>query len=1022
MDLSKLDLLYRNAADASSAVSLTDGDGIIVHVNELFCEIVDLSKEQCIGKRHSDIFTDLDQILHHKKLKQHFDEKHQWRGEFEIHTKIGKSIWTDSTISQLKDEQGKIQGTFILSLDITEKKSIQLALGSQQQKLGFVLDSLQTAFWEWDMKNNKAWYNDNWPRMLGYEPDEMDMAVTAWADYVHPDDRARTVEEVSYHIKEKTPSLVCIQRFKHKNGRWIHVMTKGRVVERDENGRAIRFIGVNNDISMISRLEDFSQHVQDLAVLGIWDVDLHTQQLHMSRKTYQILGLLPQIKPPSIFETFKLFTENDAHIIQEAFEKLSQEGVPYDLELQLINGNWVRAAGRVDQFEGVPYRAFGIIQDINDSKKSKEALKTSQETLQLALEAGNFGVWDWDMQNDRAYWSSGMQDLFNVRDNTPQNLESFYKLVHIEDREKIQKEGTRSLSQDDRFDLTYRIRSKEDNDKGTEDWRWIRSVANIRRDNAGKESRLIGLSWDVTQQVEMQQQQLLAVKEAQKNSSMKSQFMATVSHEIRTPMSGVIGMTELLSETELSAEQREIVQTIKTCGENLLTLVNDILDYSKLEAEKMHLEKRPFNLAETIKNTLDLFQYKARQKGIQLNVKIGPGVPDIIVQDEARLYQILFNLVGNAVKFTSNGDVNVLIEKKKDHLSFRVADTGIGIPEDKLEVIFESFSQLSPGHQTDSYGTGLGLSISKSIVHLMGGDLQVTSKAGEGSCFYFDIEVSKETSPQIEKKESPSQKASIDLSKMRILVVEDNPINIKLLVSILNRHNVQVDTAEDGLVAVEKVKKNEYDIVFMDVQMPRLDGLSATKRIREIPGKKEFPIIIALTANVSAEHKKECIESGMSDFLPKPIRLQTIRSLLQHHAVNVKLVDPENKTSLTDIEAAPETILNHQRLLTEFAGFEDLLAQFVQIFLDNYATYLQQIDTEIANNQFVEVAKSVHTFKGIIGNFQSSIILKNLELLEDLAKSDNPTAVKQCFIDTTALIGKLVEEIKNLDAKIEITT
>tara|TARA_R110000868_G_scaffold80095_9_gene227885 strand:+ start:3951 stop:7004 length:3054 start_codon:yes stop_codon:yes gene_type:complete len=1011
MDLNKLDQLYRSAADASTAVSLTDAKGKIVHVNSFFCESMEISEKDCLGKSHAELFKNLSSELNKKQLKTFFQTKSQWRGEIFVETISGKKIWTDSTITQVKNEQGEVRGVFVLSLDISDKKTAEEALGSNKHKLSFVLDSLQTAFWEWDMKTNEAWFNDNWPRMLGYEPHEMKMNASAWADFLHPDDRQRTIDEVRFHLKEKTPSLVCLQRFRHKSGRWVHVMTKGRVSERDENGKAIRFIGVNNDISMMSRLEDFSQHIQELADLGIWDMDLQSGIRHLSRKGHEILELDPNDKSPEAQESFGLFMPESSIKVEAAFNRLIDSGVPYDLHLQMLSGKWIRAAGRVDTFDGKPYRAFGIIQDINKTKQSEEALRTSQETLELALEAGDFGVWDWDIASDRAYWSPSMKTLFSIPEVKGLQLNDFYQLVHPDDRKKIADEGQAVLDNDSRFDFTYRIKSEDG-------WKWVRSVANIRRDQRKVASRLIGVTWDVTKEVELEQNQASAVEVAQKASDMKSQFMATVSHEIRTPMSGVIGMTELLSETELSAEQREIVQTIKTCGENLLTLVNDILDYSKLEAEKLELEKRPFSLAETLKNTLDLFQYKARQKRIKLTYYLGPGVPDIIVQDEARLYQVLFNLVGNAVKFTSEGEIIVQVEKKQGALNFRVTDTGVGIPKDKLDYIFDSFTQLTPGQQTDNYGTGLGLSISKSIVELMGGQLGVTSKVGEGSCFYFDMEIDSNSKPaQIDKK--PRQtKAPLELSRLRILVVEDNPINLKLLVSILSKHGVQIDTAEDGVIAVEKCNKNDYDIVFMDVQMPRLDGLEATKLIRQVPGKETNPVIIALTANVSQAHKTACLDAGMTDFLPKPIRVQTIRSLLQHHVENIDLVD--SSSSMQSIEASEsEPILNQERLLKEFDGFEDLLLQFVQIFIGNYATYLQQIDTEIANNQLVEVARTVHTFKGIIGNFQSSIIIKNLELLEDLAKSENQTALRQCFIDTTSLIGKLVEEIRVLNIRLE---
>lgn len=893
MNLQRLDELYRNATDASAGITFTDGDGIIIHVNDAICKMTGYSKEDFLGKKHEDVLKRLDESIDDERLAKHFYHNPQWRGEIVMLDKSGNEIWTDTTILPVLDQHNGLEGLFTLSLDITDKKRIERELGNNQQKLGFVLDSLQTAFWEWDMRSNTAWFNDNWPRMLGYQPSEVPKDARAWADFVHPEDRERTIEEVNFHVRQRSLALVCLQRFRHKNGKWVHVMTKGRVVERDEDGKAIRFIGVNHDISAISRLEDFSLHIQDLAGLGIWDMDLKTGEIHWSRKVYEIFGVDLKTRPYDVARSIDMFDTRHKKILDEAFSNLITKEIPYDLEILLASGRWVRVAGRVESYEGKPYRAFGIIQDINERKHAEEILKKSQETQNMAIE------------------------------------------------------------------------------------------------------------------------------EAQKASRMKSQFMATVSHEIRTPMSGVIGMTELLSETELTAEQREIVQTIKTCGENLLNLVNDILDYSKLEADKVHLDKRPFKLSDTVKNTLDLFQYKARQKDIKLIANIDSSVQHFILQDEARLYQVLFNLVGNAVKFTKKGEISLTAKRSSnDRLRIDITDTGIGIPEDKLDTIFESFTQLTPGHQVDSVGTGLGLAISRSLVQLMGGDIKVRSTVNQGSCFSFEIEApSVEITGEEQSKTSTSSKVVSDLSNLRTLIVEDNPINQKLLLSILERHNVQVDLAENGDIAYQKTRDNEYHLIFMDVQMPVLDGLEATKKIRNDVQIKRQPIIIALTANVTPEHQEECLKAGMNDFLPKPIRLQTIRSLLQFYANKIGTDSHHQIPEIKRDETSKGPILNREKLFREFSGFEDLLAQFSNIFLDNYTSYLQQIETELANDELDKVAKTAHTYKGIVANFQSIPITKNLELLEELARANKLSATKDCFRDTTSLTSLLVEEIQSLRAQ-----
>ncbi len=1008
MDLNSLDQLYRSATDASTGVSFTDGDGIVVHVNTTFCRMTGYEREDFLGKRHDEIFTDLDQSIDQERLARHFYHHSQWRGEIRLRHHNGTEVWTDTTILPLFNAEGGLDGLFTLSLDVTEKKRIERELGNNQQKLGFVLDSLQTAFWEWDARTDSAWFNDNWPRMLGYELHEVPKNFHGWADFVHPEDKERATQEMLFHVKNKTPALVSLQRFRHKNGKWVHVMTKGRVVERDENGRAVRFIGVNHDLSAVNRLEQLSFHIQDLAGIGVWDVDLGDGVPHWSLKVYEIFGLDPNDKPKYALSTTKLIHPLYRERITTAFDRLCREGIPYDLEIALVNERWIRVAGRVESFEGKPYRAFGIIQDINERKMAEEVLRTSQETLQLALDAGNFGVWDWDIPSDQAYWSPTMRELFGQPpDRTEFSFEYFKQAIDPEDIDQVMQVYHESINGRSRSDATFRIVNN-----GTK--RWVRSIGTIERDHDNKPMRMIGVCWDVSQQMEIQQVQARAIEEAQNAINMKSQFMATVSHEIRTPMSGVIGMTEILSETQLNAEQREIVQTIKICGENLLNLVNDILDYSKLEANKVDLVIRPFRLQDTIKNTLDLFQYSARQKNITLSYHIAPSVPEVIQQDEARLYQILFNLVGNAVKFTQRGSVSIEVEGANDQLYFRVKDSGMGIPQESFESIFESFIQLNPGStQGETAGTGLGLSIVRSLVQLMGGQIKVNSTLGKGSTFNFNVHAP--AASAVHAKEVVSApKTFKSLEYLNVLVVEDNPINLKLMVSILERLKISVEVAENGLTAIEKVQRNSYDLIFMDIQMPHLDGIEATKKIRAMNLPKR-PTIIALTANVTSEHRRICLNAGMDDFLSKPIRVQTIRSQLNFYASRI-MPDPELTSTFAPYQN--KKLLDRELLMREFSGFEDLLQEFCQIFLANYSSYLQEIETSLTENDLQKTYASAHAFKGVLSNLHSDYVFKLLEQLENLAQSNNKKACEQCFVDVTKVIGQLVKEVEEISKTI----
>jgi PAS domain S-box-containing protein len=350
--------------------------------------------------------------------------------------------------------------------------------------------------------------------------------------------------------------------------------------------------------------------------------------------------------------------------------------------------------------------------------------------------------------------------------------------------------------------------------------------------------------------LKMYQTELLVSKEkAEQAAKAKSNFLAIMSHEIRTPLNGVIATTSLLRQSELNAEQTEQLATIYKSGQNLLMLINDILEFSKMENGKLELDPRPSNVQLAIFDVSSLLRASAEQKGINLEVKVSNNLPSSLVIDDHRLKQILLNLAGNAIKFTGQGKVSIecTVEKTiKDRylLQFKITDTGIGIPEDKIALLFQSFTQVDAGISRKYGGTGLGLTISQQLVELMGGEIKVTSEQGKGTCFEFGIwcnESNAATNHIVKRSEDT------DYSHLQVLIAEDNKINIQVFKFILDRIKINADFAENGQLAFDAHQQKNYDLIFMDMQMPELDGLEATKKIRAQAGHQ--PIIIAISAN-----------------------------------------------------------------------------------------------------------------------------------------------------------------------------
>ncbi|MDR3629080.1 MAG: ATP-binding protein [Desulfocapsaceae bacterium] len=400
------------------------------------------------------------------------------------------------------------------------------------------------------------------------------------------------------------------------------------------------------------------------------------------------------------------------------------------------------------------------------------------------------------------------------------------------------------------------------------------------------------LSQSVEAEKTLRQEMNLARKTAEAANKAKSDFLANMSHEIRTPMNGIIGMTDLVLATDLDSDQRKYLQMVKTSAARLLKVINDILDFSKVEAGKLKLDPIDFDLYETLENIIQMLTLRASQKKTQLFCEIDPALPRIVHGDSNRLTQVLINLTNNAIKFTNKGFVRLnatLIPQRNDtdlHVKFSIIDTGIGIPDDKQQLIFEAFSQADSSTTRKHGGTGLGLAISSRLVALMDSKIHVDSRPGEGSTFWFTCRLQKvkdkdEHGGQTEEMHlSPSDQKEM-IRGMKILVAEDDLINQMLMTAMLTQFGLEVTTVDNGRKAVEKAADEDYSLILMDLQMPEMDGFEATKRIKAM--HPEIPPIIALTAHAMGRDREKCLQAGMDDYLSKPISRDHLYEVLIHH-------------------------------------------------------------------------------------------------------------------------------------------
>ena len=630
---------------------------------------------------------------------------------------------------------------------------------------------------------------------------------------------------------------------------------------------------------------------QRIAHLGSWDYIAATQETVWSDEQKRIYGLDPDQPSPSYEEMLRrCIHPDDAAELDRCFREAFQNCRPFENENRIVRPDggiryiYNKALPHFDE-SGKLLGYVGATLDITERKLGEEKLRHAEERLRLAVEGANMGTWHWDLTTNELNCSSASLELFGLSPGSDLNYVTFESAVHPEDRDAVAQALQMALCQKSDFREEYRVvwpdRSQH----------WVKALGHVYCGPDGKPQRMDGLVLDITarKQTELALQQAnerleLAKQAAEAANVAKGEFLANVSHEIRTPLNGVIGMTGFLLDTELRPEQRRFAETTLSSAECLLALVNDILDFSKIEAGKLVLEIVDFDLRALLNDFSVPMAALSVNKGLKYSHFVAADVPNKLRGDWGRLRQILNNLVSNAVKFTHSGEitvqVNLVSETGSDALvRFSVHDTGTGISAELQRNLFEKFTQADTSISRRYGGTGLGLAISKQLVEMMGGEIRVASEAGVGSDFSFTVRLGKQWSPPASAESSMRPPASRPATMMvrrqgaRVLVAEDNIVNQEVALGILRKLGLRADAVANGVEAVEALRSLPYDLVLMDVQMPEMDGLEATRIIRD-PKSRVIDhriSIIAMTAHAMRCDRERCLQAGMNAYLSKPV-------------------------------------------------------------------------------------------------------------------------------------------------------
>lgn len=666
-----------------------------------------------------------------------------------------------------------------------------------------------------------------------------------------------------------------------------------------------------------------------------------------------------------------------------------------------------------------------------DRRKVEQALRTSEGRLTTTVQSTNIGIWDWDLNSNDVYLSPEWKRQLGYDDHELGNtFQEWENRIHPEDHDRSLGAIEAYLNgRTSALENEHRLRHKDGS------YRWILARGTIIKNEGELSSRMVGIHIDVTDRKTAEELLRQAKDTAEAASRAKSQFLANMSHEIRTPMNGVLGMAELLLRCSLGEKERHLTDSIHRSGTVLLAIINDILDFSKSEAGKLQLETIPFEVRRTIQEAVDLAMPEAQKKHLKLSWHVASDISAYLLGDPTRLRQVIVNLVGNAVKFTERGliEVAVSVESHRGELyglSFTVRDTGIGISPEAQAHIFAAFSQAD-GSTTRKYGgTGLGLAIVKQLVTLMGGHIKLQSAPGEGSTFTFSAYF-KQCDP-VQRLQPPSaEESGIDAEpfthhaegseQVRILLVEDNPVNREVACGMLETLNLRIDTAENGREAVAAVDNAEYALIFMDCQMPEMDGFTATQLIREREASTTPPShinvlrsvshvpIVALTAHAMQGDRELCLAAGMDDYLTKPFTLSQLEQVLTRWVFNRRPVRVEvygdvtnaplqqNPANLQEVpalqmvEPRQDTIVEPTTIdqaalaairALQRPGQPDIVARIVTQYMDSSPEIIDRIRRAVLSKDAVELRAAAHRLKSSSAQLGATALASDCRELE----------------------------------------
>ena len=934
-------------------------------------------------------------------LEQHFvriRERQPFRDfVFPLTLADGATRWLSSSGLPILDSNGAYRGYRGVARDVTALVEAEKALKQSEARLRSLAENLVGAVYRCrlDAEWTTEYISRGIEEISGYPAaDFVGNRIRSYASIIHPDDVA-LVDRTVRAADDGGQSFEIEYRVQHASGAVRWVFERGRASVFDDDGAAAMLDGFIVDISQrketaaaleVARLR--LDQALEASGAGEWRWDLSRDSIYRSPNFLRLLGLpadtpneVPREQHRALIETI-IHPDDLAALLEHAQAMKDRNARDLECRMRRPDGSyrWYRIAGRAfESAEGRFDQLIGTLSDIDDQKRLESELAQAAERYDLAVTGAATGIWDWDLDARRTFYSPQFRALLGYDRWSAERFEAevaarFKTVIHPAELDDYLMAIAR-MRAGIGSDLELRMRCADGG------YRWVHLVGRPFRDAAGRVLRCAGTIADIDRRKQAEIELKAALERAEEASRAKSRFLAMMSHEIRTPMNGVLGFAGVLLDSSLDVEQRHAVQMIRQSGDNLLRILNDVLDFSKLEAGQVTLERIGFGPAQLTAYAAEIVAPRAAAKRLRLEIASDPELPAAVAGDPGRIRQILLNLLGNAVKFTEQGGVTlrtrlVAADAEKAMLEWSVTDTGIGMDEAARARLFSDFAQGDSSIWRRFGGTGLGLAISRRLAVQMGGSIDVESEPGRGSTFRLRLPLDIATDmPQPRGEDAGAGEARLRAAiealgrPLRVLVAEDNATNQAVVVALLKPYPMMIDIAQNGLEAVELGRRGRYDVIFMDVHMPELDGLGATRALRLSGGAAAAAPIIAFTANAFTEDIALCREAGMDDHVAKPVSKEMLIAAI------LRAID--RAPGAQSGGSAPIFDTNALQALVEDLG-RDGAAAILRTFLDDAAGRLAELATA-ANQAAHRHLHSLKSSAASVGAKQLAELARDME-------------------------------------------